>query len=150
MKHHVTKPDQVGLFVLDGTEKVSEVRDAVAARRAEIDALEQAGELAPKANGRPAWEVYKPRKWPTFATYPHKMWRPYKEPKTRPGDGTLKHEATVAAAVALCEKHGLQFWALAPRGYVWAITAHHEYVLLSKSGHQERWLATEPREVKVR
>ena len=43
----------------------------------------------------------------------------YKRPKRThvpAGNGTLEHTTTVAAAVSLCERNGVEFWALAHRG----------------------------------
>lgn len=155
MRHHPKPYNRlaVGLFELDGTEKVSEVADAVTARRAEVDALEQeevaeqrllalAGHLPHHYRTFPVH--YKPRKWPGLPTYSHKMWRPYRERRVRPGDGTLRHSAPVAGAVERCREAGLEFWALAPRGGVWAVDRNRRYVLIERYGKQEAWTATEP------
>lgn len=76
-----------------------------------------------------------------FPTYSQKAG--YVTPKPvragRPGDGTVKHNQTVAQAVAMCEAAGVEFWALAPaRGgtAVWAVRDEdgvRGYVLVTRS-----------------
>lgn len=153
MKHHVDpyRPFSVGLFELDGTEKVSELGDAIRARQAEVDeAVEEESAhmrlLKLAGHVRQSTVVTSGRygRWPELCTYPHRMWRAPRRTKVKPGDGTVRHDASTTRAIERCEELGLEFWALAPRGEVWAVDSDREYVLVMRYGRQEKWTATEP------
>lgn len=103
-------PRNVGRFRLDGTESVDEVAAAILAER-ERAATRRGYEMLPR-------EYHLCRVRTRVST----SFRRSKFPKPRPGDGTVKHDKRVADAVALCEKHGAEFWALgADTAFVWGV-----------------------------
>lgn len=113
-------PAFLGLWELDGTESVAELGAAILAER-QRRAERQGRPLLRHESALPKLELF--RMPPAF-----------KAP--RPGTGDLVPGKLVAAAMELCERHGAEFWALAPRGRVWGVQ-DGRYVEVDKYGCRE-------------
>jgi hypothetical protein len=127
----------VGTLVLDGSETTDEIIAAFDAERARVDAVERADwseqRLLSLAGHRPAVPPYEPRKWPGYALHSARMWKRPRRRRNPAGDGTLRHEERVRWAKKLCRQHRVEFWALAPRGGIWAVR-DREYWYIDNRG----------------
>lgn len=120
---HPTYPDQrVGTFHTEATDTIPELVEAIEAERK-----------------RTGWDLI------GVHVYRHRTPRPGKKwghmAHVRPGDGVPTHTATVAHAIEVCAKAGVEFWALAPAyangvggALAWAVR-DGKYVVVTSGAH---------------
>ncbi|MFE7717559.1 hypothetical protein ACFU44_00785 [Nocardia rhizosphaerihabitans] len=96
-------PMQVGLFKLDGTESIDEIKAKVLAERERVNP------------GSP----YNGKFYDHPAVKPYKQRTKFKGP--RAGKNELSHDKRTTAAIAACEKAGAEFWAFAGPRRVWGV-----------------------------
>ena len=115
----------VGLFTLDADDDPEAVRAAIVAERDKIfpwrDNLTGMRDHVRDADLGRDRTHRAPADWPT---YPE-------------GDGTLTHDAATARAIALCEREGVEFWALGRFGKVWGVRDGKYYELGRYAGARE-------------